>query len=124
MKYSQFIVSILTFALGVLCVPFANGLYEKWSEPYVEVPQAVSESPIVVIAPTEQNPFNMSGGGSSGGQTCEDFIKSLGKLTKQSRRILAYTPCYDSIPVSKATYPPKASLKTCCRKTKTATYEE
>lgn len=39
-----------------------------------------------------------SGGGSAHGQTCEDFIKSLGKLTKQSRRILEYTPYYKVIP--------------------------
>jgi hypothetical protein len=99
MKYSQCRIALLTFIIGLLSVSFLTPLYDKWSEPWVDVPQVETESPLIVILSTDEHPFNMNGGGGgSGGETCEDFIKSLGKLTKQSRQILALTPCYKEIP--------------------------
>lgn len=101
MKYSQFRIALLTFILGVISVSFVSALYDKWGEPYIELPQVKSDTPIIVVYETAHHHYNQTdtgaGGGGSGGQTCEEFIKSLGKLTKQSRRILAYTPCRNSI---------------------------
>jgi len=54
------------FTIGLASVPFFNELYEKWTEIPVNLPQVESESPIIVILPTERKPFDMAGGGSSG----------------------------------------------------------
>lgn len=48
MKFSKIRTAFLTCILGIVSVYFFKFEYEKWSEPYIELPQVVSESPIVV----------------------------------------------------------------------------
>ncbi len=48
MKYSQFRIAILTCIFGIVSVPFLNGSYEKWSEPFVDLPQVISDTPITI----------------------------------------------------------------------------
>lgn len=40
-----------------MSVPFFTGLYEKWNEPYIDLPEVISESPIVLVIPTDKNPL-------------------------------------------------------------------
>jgi hypothetical protein len=61
MKYTRFRIAIITCILGIVSVPFFNGLYKKWSEPSVDFPQVVSDTPIIVILPNDKKPFNMTG---------------------------------------------------------------
>ena len=64
--YSLFRIFLVTFAVGLAAIPFANGIYEKWIEIPVDIPKVESSSPIEVILPTERRPFNDWGGGGSG----------------------------------------------------------
>ena len=57
--YSRFRVMLLTFTLGLAVAPFSNALYEKWSEIPIDLPVIESDSPIVVMVPTERRPINM-----------------------------------------------------------------
>ncbi len=89
---------LLTFTFSLAVVPFSNALYEKWIEIPVDLPVVESESPVVVIIPTERKPFNIDeGGGGSGGSryflTDGSFVISKGKKTNE--------------------IPTKASLKDC-----------
>lgn len=102
MKCSRLRIALLTFILGVVSVSFFNSEYNIWTEIQVDVPKVESETPFICnIVPTKRFSMyrhrDLDFGGSSGGQSCNEFIKSLGKLTNQSRRILAYTPCGNSI---------------------------
>src|SRR5690242_18507206 len=47
--YSRFRIMLLTLALGMASVTFFNGLYERWSEISVDLPQVQSETPIYVF---------------------------------------------------------------------------
>jgi hypothetical protein len=107
MKCSKIRTALLTFVLGFLSVPFITGLYDKWSEPYVEMPEVVSESPIIIrvcpepmtdeeakefyrehgyhfIRQTNGINCNAGGGGGSGGRdiSLEESVKSRGKKAK------------------------------------------
>ena len=88
MKYSQFKIAILTCIFGIVSVPFFNGLYEKWSEPFVDLPQVVSDTPIIVDVETERKPFNMAGGGGSGVRCRKHFLedKIIPKKRKKFRK--------------------------------------
>jgi hypothetical protein len=88
MKYSQFRIAILTCILGIVSVPFFNGLYEKWSEPFVDLPQVVSDTPIIVDVETERKPFNMAGGGGSGIRCTKHFLEDeiIPKKRKKFRK--------------------------------------
>ena len=81
--YSQLRIALLTFTLGLAGVPFASGLYKKWSEPDVEVPQVESDAPIVVILPTEEHPFDMVGGGARG----KIVLTEIPAQTSKSKRV-------------------------------------
>lgn len=48
MKFSRLRTALLTCILGIVSVSFFRFEYEKWNEPYVNLPQVVSELPIVV----------------------------------------------------------------------------
>lgn len=48
MNFSKLRTAILTCILGIVSVSFFRFEYEKWNEPYVNLPQVVSESPIIV----------------------------------------------------------------------------
>ncbi len=63
--------------IGLASVPFLSIFYDKWTEIPVNLPKVESESPIVVILPTEQKPFNMGGGGSSGSSDCWLEIENI-----------------------------------------------
>ncbi len=88
MKYSQFRIAILTCIFGIVSVPFFNGLYEKWSEPFVDLPQVVSDTPIIVDVETERKPFNMAGGGGSGVRCRKHFLEDeiIPKKRKKFRK--------------------------------------
>ena len=99
MKCSQFRIALLTFVLGVISVSFVGGFYDKWSQPFVELPQAESDAPIIVdIYPTKRFPMQYGGGGGSG-YYCQysecATEKSVGRYINE--------------------VPTNASLKTCCR---------
>lgn len=101
MKYSQFRALLFTFALGLASVSFFNYSYNYFTEIPVDLPQTEFNTVLPVYVEMPGKPFNISygagGGGASGGRTCEEFIKSLGKLTKKTRRIIEESPCRDEI---------------------------
>ena len=94
MKYFQIRTALLTFTLAVVSVPIISASFDKWREPEIDLPQTKSGSTMTVWVESNKK----LGGGASGGQTCDEFVKSLGKLTKQSRKILAITRCASSAP--------------------------
>jgi hypothetical protein len=57
MKYSQFRIALLTFTIGLLSVPFLAPFYDKWSEPWVDLPKTESESPLIGILSTKKIPL-------------------------------------------------------------------
>ena len=67
MNYSQFRTALLTFTIGLAGVPFSNAVYAKWTEIPVDVPQVMSDTPIILHIETEGYRFNTGGGGASGG---------------------------------------------------------
>ena len=92
MKYSQFRIALLTFVLGIVSVPFFNTQYHIWTEIPVDLPQVVSDAPIIVILPTERRPFRMGGGGGSSGCECGSGVcsceteKSVDRVTFERSR--------------------------------------
>ncbi len=83
MKYSQFRIALLTFTIGFLSVPFLTPLYDKWSDPWVDVPQVESESPLTVILSTKEHPFNMNGGGGGSGGILE--VRTRGTKPRKTK---------------------------------------
>ena len=76
MKYFQIRTALLTFALGLVSIPFANFLQAKWIESSVELPKVNSDTPILVRVCPEFEKFrkkdptincNQDGGGGGGG---------------------------------------------------------
>lgn len=67
-------------------------LYFKYSEIPVDLPEVESDSPIVVMVPTERRPFNMDGGGCGSGSRDLDFgpdgkfVNSIEKKLKIIRK--------------------------------------
>jgi hypothetical protein len=107
--YYRLKMFFVTLAIGLLVVNIWTRLADYYSEIPVNLPHVESES-LIIVRPMPWKGMPRGGGGGSGGAsdgnytdigggsgadgiTCEDFIKSLGKLTEQSRRILAHTPC-------------------------------
>ncbi|HRH43893.1 MAG TPA: hypothetical protein PKY82_19840 [Pyrinomonadaceae bacterium] len=86
MKYSKLRTAFLTCILGIVSVSFFKFEYEKWKEPYIELPQIVSESPIIVKICEEPNlprtphgaiPFcNYETGGGASGSKVKDKAQS------------------------------------------------
>lgn len=118
MKFSQFRITLLTFILGFYSVSALTPLYDKWSEPSVNLPKIESEEQIIIrVCPkplTEEQAetfyqehhfyyvpqsedINCNQGGGGGGWR-EETVELL--------------------PVSKVRYATKASLKSCCRSRK------
>lgn len=93
MKYSQFRIALLTFTLGILSVPFLTPVYDKWCEPWVDVPQVESESPITVIVSTKSHPIKNWGGGGGSGCACNygdcscfvESVRTRGKRPKKQK---------------------------------------
>lgn len=79
MKYAQVRIALLTFTLGLSSVPFSDFIQTKWIESSIDLPKVTSTTPIIVYS--KYNSEIDTGAGGSGGQTCDDFIKSPGKLT-------------------------------------------
>jgi hypothetical protein len=52
----------MMLALGLASVPFFNGLYEKWTEIRVDVPQIKSVTPLY-ISPKYKKEMRAHGGG-------------------------------------------------------------
>lgn len=81
---------LLTFTIGLATVFFSSGLYEKYGEIPVDLPEVESDSPIVVMVPTGRRPFNMDGGGSAGYGRDLDFgsdgrfVNSIEKKAKDN----------------------------------------
>lgn len=48
MNYPKIRTALLTLILGLVSVPFFTPLLDKWKEPYVELPQIESTSPLFV----------------------------------------------------------------------------
>jgi hypothetical protein len=70
MKCSRLRTALLTFIIGFISVPILNPLYDKWSEPSVDLPQTVSASVIVVDVETKSKRFDWGGGGGGSGCMC------------------------------------------------------
>jgi hypothetical protein len=65
-------------AFGLASVPFFNGLYAKWNEIPVELPQLVSETPIYVFPRyTNEMPCTVSHCGGFIQPTSDDCKKHL-----------------------------------------------
>ncbi len=80
MRYSKVRIAILTFILGIVSVPFINGQYEKWTEITVDLPQIISDTPLIVdIYPTKRLPLQDT-------IWCRDMSVSKARLDSQSRR--------------------------------------
>lgn len=74
MKFSRIRTAILTCSLGIVSVSFFNFEYEKWNEPYVELPQVISESPIVIKVCPEVKSENITGGYTGGAKSwCDSY---------------------------------------------------
>lgn len=74
MKYFQIRTALLTFALGLASIPFADFLQAKWIESSVELPKVNSGTPIFVrVCPefgrpwTKDATINCERGGGAGG---------------------------------------------------------
>jgi hypothetical protein len=93
MKYFQIRTALLTFTLSIVSVPIISASFDKWREPEIDLPQTKSGSTMTLWVESDKK----LGGGASGGQTCDEFVTSLGKLSKQSRKILAVR-CASSAP--------------------------
>ena len=52
--YSRFRISLLTFALGLACVPFSNNIYDRLTEIQVNLPQTESSQVIDVFIPPKR----------------------------------------------------------------------
>lgn len=49
MRCSRLRTALLTFFIGITSVAVFNDFYEKWSEPFVEMPQVISDKPIIIF---------------------------------------------------------------------------
>ena len=83
----RFRIFLLTVALGLASTLFFGGIYEKWTEIFVELPQVRSDVPIYIF-PRYFNKIP-GGGGSGSGFSCHSIMsdEQLKQICKENKRI-------------------------------------
>jgi hypothetical protein len=76
--YSRCRIFLLTFAVGLACVPFFNDIYKRQTEIPVNLPQIQSEAPLYII-PKYQNEMPWGGSG------CGFMENKIEKKVKKNR---------------------------------------
>ena len=83
--YFRFRIFLMMLALGLAGVPFLNGVYEKWTEIHINLPQTKSGNPIYVFSKYESE-MPHSGGSGPDSQSSDKIVNTLG--TDSNSKIL------------------------------------